>query len=97
MKIIFLILSAGLVIQAEKFGIRGRKRVSDEAGIRGSRRGKQAGGIFGKKIWKQEKVEPKCHPSRSNCRELQKGNTILCASFRFKNFCVAKDVALNQL
>ena len=74
MKIIFLILSAGLVIQAEKFGIRGR--ISDQAGIRGSRRGKQAGGIFGKKIWKQEKVEPKCHPSRSNCRELQKGNTM---------------------
>ena len=77
MKIIFLILSAGLVIQAEKFGIRGRQLVSDEAGIRGSRRGKQAGGIFGKKIWKQDKVDPKCHPSRSNCRELQKGRVVL--------------------
>ena len=63
MKIIFLILSAGLFIQAEKFG------------IRGPRRGEQAIGIIGRKSWKQEKVQPKCHPSRPNCRELQKGNT----------------------
>ena len=64
MKIIFLILSAGLFIQAEKFG------------IRGPRRGEQAIGIFGRKSWKQEKVQPKCHPSRPNCRELQKGNAM---------------------
>ena len=74
MKIIVLILSAGLFIQAAKFGIRGR--ISDQAGIRGPRRGKQAAGIFRKKNWKQEKVEPKCHPSRSNCRELPKGNAM---------------------
>ena len=67
-------LSAGLFIQAGKFGIRGR--ISDQAGIRGPRRGEQAVGIFGRKSWKQEKVQPKCHPSRSNCRELQKGNTM---------------------
>ena len=44
MKIIVLILSAGLFIQAAKFGIRGR--ISDQAGIRGPRRGEQAIGIL---------------------------------------------------
>ena len=54
MKIIVLILSAGLFIQAAKFGIRGR--ISDQAGIRGPRRGKQAAGIFRKKIGSRKKL-----------------------------------------